>query len=227
MAPALLSSLHRTVNPHWPRLISRCAYSAWLSVATTKQESYQNATKPRHSDPPETPPIANLSLSVLPPLFPPLYPPPPLIIGQGGEPGTRASAYEQSFGRGLGPQADPRSVYRDLCAGHRQHAAQPGLSDDLGPRFDHLSARGGGPAASSTPPSPWGVHREDAPPVSGSWQQHVAPPPAPPPPPGSQHHAVQTQATQRGDFPSESWQDPHPNANILPGSLRRTHTRSH
>ncbi|GLD63216.1 glutamate receptor ionotropic, delta-1 isoform X2, partial [Lates japonicus] len=45
--------------------------------------------------------------------------------GQGGESGTGASSYEQSFGRGLGPQADPRPLYRDLCAGHRQHAAQP------------------------------------------------------------------------------------------------------
>ncbi|KAF3853051.1 hypothetical protein F7725_013739 [Dissostichus mawsoni] len=120
----------------------------------------------------------------------------------------------------------------DLCAGHRQHAAQPGLSDALGPRFDHLSARGGGSAASSTPPSPWGVHREDAPPVSGSWQQHVAPPPAPPPPPGSQHHAVQTQATQRGDFPSESWQDPHQmpisyqgvSAGPIPEAIDATHS---
>lgn len=164
-----------------------------------------------------------------------LCPPPPPLVGQGGESGTGASSYEQSFGRGLGPQADPRPLYRDLCAGHRQHAAQPGLSGAgagvraglpaLGPRCDHLPPRGGGAASASTPPSPWGDPRQDAPPIPGPWQQHVAPAP-----PAQQHqpqrqHAVQTPGSQRGALPAEPWQDTH--ANVLPGSLRRTHTRSH
>ncbi|XP_061565198.1 LOW QUALITY PROTEIN: glutamate receptor ionotropic, delta-1 [Cololabis saira] len=155
--------------------------------------------------------------------------------GQGGEPGTGASSYEQSFGRGLGPQADPRPLYRDLCAGHRQHAAQPGLSGSgagvcaglpaLGPRCDHLPARGGPAAASSSPPSPWGDPRQDAAAVPGSWQHHAATAPPAQQHQPQRHHAVQTQGPQRGALPAEPWQDPH--ANVLPGSLRRTHTRSH
>ncbi|XP_019124584.1 glutamate receptor ionotropic, delta-1 isoform X1 [Larimichthys crocea] len=155
--------------------------------------------------------------------------------GQGGESGTGASSYEQSFGRGLGPQADPRPLYRDLCAGHRQHAAQPGLSGAgagvraglpaLGPRCDHLPPRGGGAAPSSPPPSPWGDPRQDATPIPGPWQQHVAPAPPTQQHQPQRHHAVQTQGAQRGALPAEPWQDTH--ANVLPGSLRRTHTRSH
>lgn len=191
-------------------------------------------------------PIANLSLCVPPSLSPsplslhcpppsPPHRPTPQLIGQGGESGTGASSYEQSFGRGLGPQADPRPLYRDLCAGHRQHAAQPGLSGPgpgvqaglpaLGPRCDHLPPRGGGTTSSSSPSSPWGDPRQDATPIPGPWQQHVAPAPPAQQHQPQRHHAVQTQGTQRGALPAEPWQDTH--ANVLPGSLRRTHTRSH
>ncbi|XP_069016026.1 glutamate receptor ionotropic, delta-1-like isoform X3 [Embiotoca jacksoni] len=155
--------------------------------------------------------------------------------GQGGESGTGASSYEQSFGRGLGPQADHRPLYRDLCAGHRQHAAQPGLPGPeagvraglpaLGPRCDHLPPRGGGATSSSSPPSPWGDPRQDATPVPGPWQHHVAAAPPAQQHQPQRHHAVQTQGAQRGALPAEPWQDAH--ANVLPGSLRRTHTRSH
>lgn len=182
-------------------------------------------------------PIANLSLCVPPPVLSclPPHPPPPPLVGQGGESGTGAPSYEQSFGRGLGPQADPRPLYRDLCAGHRQHAAQPGLAGPesgvraglplLSARCDHFPPRGGG-SASSAPSSPWGDPGQDTGPLSGSWQQHVA---AASPAQQQQqpqcHHAVQTSSAQRGALPPEPWQDAH--ANVLPGSLRRTHTRSH
>ncbi|XP_038164653.1 glutamate receptor ionotropic, delta-1-like isoform X3 [Cyprinodon tularosa] len=148
--------------------------------------------------------------------------------GQGGESGTGASPYEQSFGRGLGPQADPRTLYRDLCAGHRQRAAQPGLSGSgpgipaIGSHCDHLPAPGGTPTSPSSPSSPWGDPRQDAAPIPGPW---VAPPPPSQQHQPQRHHAVQTPGSQRGALPAEPWQDTH--ANILPGSLRRTHTRSH
>ncbi|XDV44854.1 hypothetical protein PO909_013072, partial [Leuciscus waleckii] len=131
--------------------------------------------------------------------------------GQGGEPGTGASAYEQSYGRGHGTQADPRTIYRDLCPGHRQHAAQPAAGG---------CARlpGHGPVCEHLPPgsSSWGG--PDTGP--GSWQH---------PTPSSQqlHHALhpmQTQGSQRGPVPTESRQDAH--ANVLPVSTRRTHPRS-
>ncbi|XP_073684791.1 glutamate receptor ionotropic, delta-1 isoform X1 [Garra rufa] len=132
--------------------------------------------------------------------------------GQGGEPGTGASAYEQSYGRGHGTQADPRTIYRDLCPGHRQHATQPAAGGCArlpghGPVCEHLP-----PGASS-----WGG--PDAGP--GSWQH---------PTPSSQqlHHALhpmQTQGSQRGPVPTESRQDAH--ANVLPVSTRRTHPRSY
>ncbi|XP_077062023.1 glutamate receptor ionotropic, delta-1 isoform X1 [Siphateles boraxobius] len=130
--------------------------------------------------------------------------------GQGGEPGTGASAYEQSYGRGHGTQADPRTIYRDLCPGHRQHAAQPAAGG---------CARlpGHGPVCEHIPPgsSSWGG--PDTGP--GSWQH---------PTPSSQqlHHALhpmQTQGSQR-PVPTESRQDAH--ANVLPVSTRRTHPRS-
>ncbi|XP_016111060.1 glutamate receptor ionotropic, delta-1-like isoform X1 [Sinocyclocheilus grahami] len=132
--------------------------------------------------------------------------------GQGGEPGTGASAYEQSYGRGHGTQADPRTIYRDLCPGHRQHAAQPAAGGCArlpghGPVCEHLP-----PGASS-----WGG--PDAGP--GSWQH-----PAPSSP--QLHHALrpmQTQGSQRGSVPTESRQDAH--ANVLPVSTRRTHPRSY
>lgn len=189
----------------------------------------------RQSQPlcPSLPLSLPLSLHCPPPSPP--HRPTPQLIGQGGESGTGASSYEQSFGRGLGPQADPRPLYRDLCAGHRQHAAQPGLSGPrpgvqaglpaLGPRCDHLPPRGGGTTSSSSPSSPWGDPRQDATPIPGPWQQHVAPAPPAQQHQPQRHHAVQTQGTQRGALPAEPWQDTH--ANVLPGSLRRTHTRSH
>ncbi|XP_056893236.1 glutamate receptor ionotropic, delta-1 isoform X1 [Takifugu flavidus] len=155
--------------------------------------------------------------------------------GQGGEPGTGASSYEQSFGRGLGPQADPRPLYRDLCAGHRQSAAQPGLSDSgagvraglpvLGSRCDHLPSRGGDAASSSTPSSPWGDPGKDSATIPGPWQQHAAPAPPTQQHQSQWHLAVQTQGPQRGALPPEPWQGPH--ATVLPGSLRRTTARSH
>ncbi|XP_077359555.1 glutamate receptor ionotropic, delta-1-like isoform X2 [Festucalex cinctus] len=133
--------------------------------------------------------------------------------GQGGEPGTGTSAYEQSFGRGLGPQADPRPLYRDLCAGHRQHAAHPGGPDGPGPRCDHLPAQGGGAAASACePPSPWGDPRQDAAAASAPWQHHASAA-------ARGQHAVQAPGAQRGALSAESWQGA-----TLPG---RTHNRSH
>ncbi|XP_078793809.1 glutamate receptor ionotropic, delta-1 isoform X3 [Oryzias latipes] len=150
--------------------------------------------------------------------------------GQRGEPGAGAPSNEQSFGRGLGPQADPRPLYRDLCAGHQQpgcsgpgsrvHAGLP----SLGPRCEYIPSRGEC-STTSSPPSSWGDPRQDAAPVPGPWQHHTAPPP-----PTQQHQpqrqpAVQTQGPQRGAIPAEPWQDTH--ANVLPASLCRTHTRSH
>nr|XP_057921672.1 glutamate receptor ionotropic, delta-1 isoform X1 [Doryrhamphus excisus] len=143
--------------------------------------------------------------------------------GQGGEPGTGPSSYEQSFGRGLGPQADPRALYRDLCAGHRQHAGQPGGHGAPGPRCDHLPARGGGGATSSSPSSPWGDPGQDATPLPAPWQQHVTPaPPAQQQQQPRGQHAVQAQGPQRGAVPTEPWQDA-----AVPGGFSRTHTRSH
>ncbi|XP_057214203.1 glutamate receptor ionotropic, delta-1 isoform X3 [Triplophysa rosa] len=130
--------------------------------------------------------------------------------GQGDEPGTGASAYEQSYGRGHGTQADPRAVYRDLCPGHRQHATQPAAGScarlpGQGPVCEHIH-----PGSSS-----WGG--PDTGP--GSWQH---------PPPSSQQlhlalHPMQTQGSQRGPIPTESRQD----ANVLPVGTRRTHPRSY
>lgn len=261
MAPGSFSSRHQTFNTHRPSLISRCVNQlvsvASVSTAQTKRASVRQATRRRRvvqiwatgfrlheapelkqSEKPahrQSQPLCPSSLLSSFPLSPLCPPPPPALIGQGGESGTGASSYEQSFGRGLGPQADPRPLYRDLCAGHRQHAAQPGVSGAgagvhaglpaLGPRCDHLPPRGGGTAASSSPPSPWGDPRQDATPIPGPWQHHVAPTPPTQHHQPQRHHAVQTQGPQRGALPAEPWQDAH--ANVLPGSLRRTHTRSH
>ncbi|XP_061666508.1 glutamate receptor ionotropic, delta-1-like isoform X3 [Syngnathoides biaculeatus] len=132
--------------------------------------------------------------------------------GQGGEPGTGASTYEQSFGRGLGPQADPRPLYRDLCAGHRRRAARPGGRDAPGPRRDHLPAQGGGAAAASAPapepPSPWGDPSQDAAAAPAPWRRRSAGPPG-------GHPAVQAQGPQRGALPAEPWQGA-----ALPGRTR-------
>ncbi|XP_061611329.1 glutamate receptor ionotropic, delta-1-like isoform X2 [Phyllopteryx taeniolatus] len=132
--------------------------------------------------------------------------------GQGGEPGAGASAYEQSFGRGLGPQADPRPLYRDLRAGRREHAAHPGGRDAPGPRRDHLPVQGGGAAAAPEPPSPWGDPRQDAAAAPAPWRHHAAGPPR-------GHRAVQAQGAQRGALPAEPWQGA-----ALPGGTR---DRSH
>ncbi|KAJ8391776.1 hypothetical protein AAFF_G00085480, partial [Aldrovandia affinis] len=132
--------------------------------------------------------------------------------GQGSESGTGTPAYEQSYGRGHGSQADPRPVYRDLCPGHRQHAAQPapGVCPGLpghGAVCQHLPSGTGS----------WGRQDTD----SGPWQD-------PPPPTQQVHHplhSVQTQVSQRGPLPAESRQDVH--ANAVPVGVRRTHSRSH
>lgn len=176
-------------------------------------------------------PVTNLSFCVPPSLSSSLpHLPDPHSLGQRGEPGAGAPSNEQSFGRGLGPQADPRPLYRDLCAGHQQpgcsgpgsrvHAGLP----SLGPRCEYIPSRGEC-STTSSPPSSWGDPRQDAAPVPGPWQHHTAPPP-----PTQQHQpqrqpAVQTQGPQRGAIPAEPWQDTH--ANVLPASLCRTHTRSH
>ncbi|XP_049614590.1 glutamate receptor ionotropic, delta-1 isoform X3 [Syngnathus scovelli] len=124
--------------------------------------------------------------------------------GQGGQPGTGASAYEQSFGRGLGPQADSRPLYRDLCAGHGQRGARPGGPAASGPLCDHLPAQGGAAAATAAarePPSPWGDPGPDAAPAAwpAPWQRRAGAP-------AGGQHAVQAQGTQRGALPPEPWQ---------------------
>ncbi|XP_061782926.1 glutamate receptor ionotropic, delta-1-like isoform X1 [Nerophis lumbriciformis] len=103
-----------------------------------------------------------------------------VATGQGGEPGAGASWHEQSFGRGLGPQADPRSVYGDLGAGLGPDAGRPGGHGVPGPRCDHLPARGGSSAS-----SPWGDPGQDA--------------------PGGR--ALQAQGAQWRFVPTEPWQD--------------------
>ncbi|XP_061083985.1 glutamate receptor ionotropic, delta-1 isoform X1 [Conger conger] len=126
--------------------------------------------------------------------------------GQGGESGAGTPAYEQSYGRGHGAQADPRPVYGDLCAGHRQHSAQPGPRGHR-PGCDHLPGGTGS----------WG--RQNA--AKGHWKE-------PSPSPQLLHHAlhpVQTQVPQRGTLPTEPHQDAP--ANAVPVSARRTHSRSH
>lgn len=139
-----------------------------------------------------------------------------LSIGQRGEPGTGPPAFEQPPGRGLGPQATARPIYRDLCPGHWQHAAQPvpgglvcsGLPSPPGAAAalrDHLPPGGS-----------WG--RKDT--GRGRWQDLA-------PAPQQCHHALyplQTQGTQWGSLPTEPSQDT--NANVLPTSARRTHPRS-
>ncbi|KAM9772700.1 glutamate receptor ionotropic, delta-1-like isoform 1-T1 [Syngnathus typhle] len=134
--------------------------------------------------------------------------------GQGGQPGTGAPAYEQSFGRGLGPQADSRPLYRDLCAGHGQRGARPGGPAASGSLCDHLPAQGGAAAAAREPPSPWGDSGPDAAPAAwpAPWQRRAGTP-------AGGQHAVQAQGAQRGDLPPEPWQ-----GGTLPG---RTPHRSH
>lgn len=138
------------------------------------------------------------------------------ILGQRSEPGTGPPTFEQPPGRGLSPQAAARSVYRDLCPGHWQHATQPvsggfvcsGLpspSRTTATLCDHLPPGGS-----------WG--RKDTGRVR--WQDLA---------PASEqcHHALyslQTQGTQRRALPAEPSQDTH--ANVLPTSARRTHPRS-
>ncbi|RXM35823.1 Glutamate receptor ionotropic, delta-1 [Acipenser ruthenus] len=68
-----------------------------------------------------------------------------IYTGQRGEPGAGAQAYEQPYGRGHGSQGDSHPIYRDLCSGHRHHAAQQdhgacaGVSEH-GTVCEHLSA---------------------------------------------------------------------------------------
>lgn len=69
--------------------------------------------------------IHGLSL-LFKPLFSSLHPFHALYcgLGQRGEPGTGPPPFEQPPRWGLGPQAAARPVYRDICPGHWQHAAQ-------------------------------------------------------------------------------------------------------
>uniref|UniRef100_A0A8C9RAW5 Glutamate receptor n=1 Tax=Scleropages formosus TaxID=113540 RepID=A0A8C9RAW5_SCLFO len=132
--------------------------------------------------------------------------------GQGGELGAGTPAYEQPYGRGPGTQTDPRPVYRDLCAGHRQHGAQPAAGAHAGlpghgPVCEHLPPGAGPWGGPDTGPGPW-QH-----PAATSRQLHHP------------LHAVQAQVAQRGPVPPEPRQDP--NANVVPVSARRTHPRSH
>ncbi|XP_069045115.1 glutamate receptor ionotropic, delta-1 isoform X3 [Lepisosteus oculatus] len=133
--------------------------------------------------------------------------------GQGSESGAGTPAYDQSYGRGHGTQADTHPVYRDLCAGHRQHAAQPAAGACPG-------LPGHGAVCEHLPPGAGSWGGQDA--NTGPWQH--------PAPASQQHlhhplHTVQTQITQRGPLPPEPRQDTH--ANVIPASARRTHPRSH
>ncbi|KAG7463090.1 hypothetical protein MATL_G00191700, partial [Megalops atlanticus] len=100
--------------------------------------------------------------------------------GQGGESGAGTPAYEQSYGRGHGAQADPRPVYRDLCPGHRQHASQP-VSGACAGVPGHRAVREHLPSGAGT----WGG--QDA--GSGPWKD-------PPPPPQQRHHPLHPVQTQ-------------------------------
>ncbi|XP_061731984.1 glutamate receptor ionotropic, delta-1-like isoform X2 [Nerophis ophidion] len=113
--------------------------------------------------------------------------------GQGGDPGACARWHEQSFGRGLGPQADPRSVYGDLGAGPGPDAGRPGGHGAPGPRRDQLPAGGGGSAS-----SPWGDPGPDAAQPGG--------------------RGLQAQGAQWRFVPTEPWQD-----GGVPGTLARSH----
>lgn len=139
-----------------------------------------------------------------------------LPVGQRGEPGAGPPAFEQPPGRRLGSQAAARPVYRDLCSGHWQHAAQPvpgglvckGLPSPSGASTtlcEHLPPGGS-----------W--DRKDT--RCSRWQDLATAP-------KQCHHALyplQTQSTQRGALPAEPSQDTH--ANVLPTGARRTHPRS-
>ncbi|XP_005474351.1 glutamate receptor ionotropic, delta-1 isoform X1 [Oreochromis niloticus] len=139
-----------------------------------------------------------------------------LDTGQRSEPGTGPPTFEQPPGRGLSPQAAARSVYRDLCPGHWQHATQP--------------VSGGFVCSGLPSPSRTTATLCDHLPPGGSWGrkdtgrvrwQDLAPAPQ------QCHHALyslQTQGTQRRALPAEPSQDTH--ANVLPTSARRTHPRS-
>lgn len=139
-----------------------------------------------------------------------------LFLGQRSEPGTGPPTFEQPPGRGLSPQAAARSVYRDLCPGHWQHATQP--------------VSGGFVCSGLPSPSRTTATLCDHLPPGGSWGrkdtgrvrwQDLAPAPE------QCHHALyslQTQGTQRRALPAEPSQDTH--ANVLPTSARRTHPRS-
>lgn len=140
----------------------------------------------------------------------------PHSVGQRGEPGAGPPTFKQSPGWRLGPQAAARSVHRDLCPGHWQHAAQPVPGGFVSPRLpipsgataalcDHL------PAGRS-----WGWKDNEFRP----WQELA-------PAPQQCHHALyslQTQGTQWRAVPAEPSQDTH--ANVLPTSARRTHPKS-
>lgn len=138
-----------------------------------------------------------------------------LSLGQGGEPGTGPPALEQPPGRWLSAQAAARPVYRDLCPGYWQSAAQPvsggfvcsGLPIPPGSAAalcDHLPP-GGSRGRKDTGRS----RRQDL--ASASQQCHNA------------LYSMQAQSAKRGTLPAESSQDTH--ANVLPTDSRRTHPR--
>ncbi|XP_039625129.1 glutamate receptor ionotropic, delta-1-like isoform X1 [Polypterus senegalus] len=136
-----------------------------------------------------------------------------IYTGQRGELGAGASSYEQPYGRGHGPQADPRSIYRDLCPGHRQHSAQPdpgasaGVSEH-GSVCEHLPARAGPRGRQDANTGP----QQQSASTTQQFLQHSI-------------HTVQTQSPQRGIVPPEPRQDS--NAHVIPISARRTYPRSH
>lgn len=137
-------------------------------------------------------------------------------VGQRGEPGAGPPTFEQSPGRGLGPQAAARSVHRDLCPGHWQHAAQPVPGGFVCPRLPCPP----GAAAALCDHLPAGRSRGWKDNELRSWQELA-------PAPQQCHHALyplQTQGAQRRAVPAEPSQDTH--ANVLPTSARRTHPKS-
>lgn len=140
----------------------------------------------------------------------------PSILGQRGEPGTGPPPFEQPPGRGLGPQTASRSVYRDLCPGHWQHAAQSVPRGLVSSRLPIPSGATATICDHLPPGGSWG--RKDTGRIR--WQDLA-------PAPQQCHHALyplQTQGTQRGALSPESGQDTH--ANVLPASARRTHPRN-
>lgn len=135
------------------------------------------------------------------------------VSGQRGEPGAGPPPFEQPAGRRLGPQAAARSVYRDLCLGHWQHAAQPFPGGLVGAGLP--DAPGAAAALGDHLPPGGARSRKD---TGRGCRQDLASAPQ------QCHHALyplQTQGAQRGALPAEPRQDTH--ANVLPTSARGAH----